>query len=71
MRDRNNVGDTLHFVVDRNGEEIGIDLVIGDSADYQDNKTITDDSGRSGSKRGGSDDETDETEETNIFGGKK
>ena len=71
MRDRNNVGDTLHFVVDRNGEEIGIDLVIGDSADYQDNKTITDDSGRSGSKRGDSDDETDETEETNIFGGKK
>lgn len=70
IRDQYSVGDTLTFVIDRDGKEMSIPLVIGDSAEYEGNKTITEEpAADSGDKK--DDGSTEESQETNVFGGKK
>jgi len=39
VRDSHKVGDTIKFVVLRDGKEVELNLVIGDSADYENNTT--------------------------------
>ena len=34
VRDSHEVGDTVDFVIERDGEKITLTLTIGDSADY-------------------------------------
>ncbi len=48
IRDSHNVGDTVVFVIERNGERMNIDFVIGDSANYLEAPTVTADSDDSG-----------------------
>lgn len=41
VRDKHKVGDTVVFEIDRNGKQMTVELVIGDSADYDENNTVT------------------------------
>ena len=59
VRDAHNVGDKVVFTVERDGKKIDLDFVIGDSADYVDSETVTEEKTES------------TTEETDIFGAKK
>ena len=45
IRDSHNVGDTVVFVIERDGKRMDVDLVIGDSAEYEDAETVSGTSG--------------------------
>ena len=64
IRDAHSVGDKVVFTIERDGKKIDIDFVIGDSADYTNSETVSQDSGSSESKDEG-------TDQTDIFGAKK
>ena len=55
IRDSHNVGDTIEFVIERDGKEMTIDFTIGDSADYEEAGTVSE--------------ESDSTDKPDVFGG--
>ena len=55
IRDSHEVGDTIEFVIERDGKQMTVDFTIGDSADYESAGTVTA--------------ETESTEKPDVFGG--
>ena len=70
IRDKYKVGDTLEFIVERNGQEVKIDLVIGDSANYDENSTITSEPAETTEPDSNGTKETEESGSTDVFGGR-
>ena len=67
VRDSHQVGDTVIFAIERNGQKMEIKFVIGDSADYEDADTVT--SETESDSEGSTDDNSGDDEKENIFGG--
>ncbi|SCW36513.1 serine protease Do [Ruminococcaceae bacterium YRB3002] len=59
IRDSHQVGDTIVFVIERDGREMTVDFVVGDSADYENAGTVTTENEDNG------DDDNE-----NVFGGR-